>query len=115
MFIQDAALGIAYNELGNATLCRTETTLPRGRITVGVVFERGDDDTGTVTLMAECQKIGSIGIPDVTRMSKMRGVDIGRDQHAPVTAVYKAPFEFTGIIHSVDISVKPGTMGSESH
>ncbi len=107
LFIQDAALSLAYNVLGNMTLCRTATMLHSGSLTVGVVFERGDDDTGTVTLMAEGQKIGSIGIPDVTRMSKMRGVDLGRDQHAPVSDVYKAPFEFTGIIHSIDICVKP--------
>ena len=38
-------------------------------------------------------------------MSKMRGVDVGRDPHAPVTDAYLAPFEFTGIIHSVDLRV----------
>ena len=107
LFVQDATLGLAYNVLGNTTLCRSATTLPEGRTTVGVAFERGEDDTGEIILIADGQAIGSVVISDVSRTSKMRGVDVGRDPHAPVTDVYEAPFEFTGVIHSVDIRVEP--------
>ena len=96
LFAQDATLGLAYNVLGNTTLCRSATTLPEGRTTVGVVFERGEDDTGEVTLIAEGQAIGSVVISDVSRMSKMRGVDVGRDPHAPVTDVYEGTFRVHG-------------------
>ena len=31
-----------------------------------------------------------------------------RDRHAPSPGLYEAPFEFTGIIHSVDVRVERG-------
>ena len=105
LFIQKATLCLVFNVLGDATTGRSATTLPTGRTTVGIRFERRDDNTGTISLQADGRQVGSIGIPDVTRMSKMRGVDVGRDPHAPATDVYRAPFEFTGIIHSVDLRV----------
>ena len=103
LFIQDAALCLVFNMLGDAITGSSATALPTGRTTVGLRFERGDDNTGMFTLQADGREVGSIDIPDTTRMSKMRGVDVGRDQHAPVTDAYRAPFAFTGIIHSVDV------------
>ena len=108
LFVQDATLGFAYTMLGDAAVGRSTTTLPNGRITVGVLFERGNDGTGVVNLVAQGRNVGSMGIPDATRMSTMRGVDVGRDRHAPITGLYEAPFEFTGIIHSVDVRVERG-------
>ena len=102
-FVQHGALGFAHATLGELTVGRSETTLPRGRITVGVEIERGNDDSGTVSLVTQGRKVASIGIQDISRMSKMRGVDVGRDPLATVTDLYQAPFEFTGVIHSVEL------------
>lgn len=99
-------MGFAYTMLGDAAVGRSTTTLPNGRITVGVLFERGNDETGVVNLVAQGRNVGSMSIPDATRISTMRGVDVGRGRHAPITGLYKAPFEFTGIIHSVDLRVE---------
>ena len=101
----DATLGFAYNVLGSAALGRGATALPNGRVTVGVVFEPGDNDAGTFMLLVEGREVGSIGISNVTRISKMRGVEVGRDGHSPISDVYDAPFEFTGTIHSVDVLI----------
>ena len=103
LFIRDAALCLAFSVLGDAITVRSATPLATGRTTVGLLLERGEDDTGAVILQANGREVGSMDIPDITRLSKMRGVDVGRDRHAPVTDAYRAPFEFTGIIHSVDL------------
>ena len=105
LFIQDAALCLVFNVLGDTIAGRSATTLATGRTTVGLRFDRGENDTGEIILQANGQEVGSIDIPDVTRMSKMRGVDVGLDRHAPVTDVYEAPYPFTGIIHCVDIEL----------
>ena len=106
LFIQDAAVCLVFKVLGDAITGRSATTLATGRTTVGMRFERGENDTGTIILQANGQEVGSIDIPDVTRMSKMRGVDVGLDRHAPVTDRYEAPYPFTGIIHCVDIELE---------
>ena len=108
LFVQHGALGFAHATLGELTVGRSETMLPRGRITVGVEVERGNDDSGTVSLVTEGRKVASIGIQDVSRMAKMRGVDVGRDPLATVTDLYPAPFEFTGVIHSVELHRSDG-------
>ncbi len=68
-----------------------------------VPFEKNDDDTGVFRLVVESNEVGAVAIADTSRMSSMRGVDVGRDQDAPVTNLYQAPFDFTGVIHVVEI------------
>ena len=104
LFIQNGTLCFVYNALGQTISGRSTTTLPNGRITVGAAFEPADDGTGTITLTGDGETIGSIQIPDATRRSKMRGVEVGRNRHSPIAGV--SPFEFTGVIHFVDICVE---------
>ncbi|MCY4060231.1 MAG: hypothetical protein OXG44_19790 [Gammaproteobacteria bacterium] len=97
---------LVFKVLGDAITGQSATTLATGRTTVGMRFERGENDTGTIILQASGREVGSIDIPDVTRMSKMRGVDVGLDRHAPVTDRYEAPYPFSGIIRCVDIELE---------
>ena len=108
LFIQDGSLCLAYRVLGNTTLRRAATELPTGRVNVGVVFEPGDGDTGRFTLVAQDRELDTIPMPDVTQIRSMRGAEVGHDRQAPMTHAYKPPFEFTGVIHSVDITVATG-------
>ena len=104
LFIQNGTLCFVYNALGQTISGRSTTTLPNGRITVGAAFKPADDGTGTITLTGDGETIGLIQIPDATRRSKMRGVEVGRNRHSPIAGV--SPFEFTGVIHFVDICVE---------
>ena len=56
--------------------------------------------------MIDDQDAGTFEIP-VSRNPGRGGVDIGRDVLSPITDRYDPPFEFTGIIHSVDVTVEP--------
>lgn len=107
LFVRDARLCLAYKELGNLTLGHSTTTLPSGHMRVGLVFEPGYANTGTIALMVEGEEVGSIPVPDVATIGKMRAVQVGRDRHSPITDVYGAPFEFTEVIHSVDVHIEP--------
>ena len=108
LFIQDGSLCLAYRVLGNPTLRRAATELPTGRVNVGVVFEPGDGDTGRFTLVAQDRELDTIPMPDVTQITSMRGTEVGRDSQAPMTGAYTPPFEFTGVIHCVDVNVATG-------
>ena len=108
LFVQHGALAFITTVMDEATVWRSDSPLPTGRITVEVVFEKGFDNTGAFKLIVEGKEVDTVGIADTTRMSSMRGVDVGRDQDAPVTDLYQAPFDFTGVIHSVDIQLEPG-------
>ena len=108
LFIQGGTLCLAYRVLGEPTLGRAATKLPTGRVTVGVVFEPGDGGEGRFALVAQNREIGTVAVPDVTQISIMRGAEVGRDSQAPMTDAYTPPFEFTGVIHSVDIKVATG-------
>ena len=104
LFVQGGELCFVYTVLGQETVCRSATKLLKGRITVGMTFER-DGDAAAVTLVAQDEAIGSVKIPDVTRRA-MRGAEVGRNRHASITDLYSAPYVFTGTIHCVDIQVE---------
>lgn len=106
LFVQNGVLVFVFTVMDELTEWRSDSPLPTGRITVKVVFEKNDDNTGTFTLLVQGKAVGAVGIADTTRMSSMRGVDVARDQDAPVTDLYQAPFDFTGVIHAVDVELE---------
>jgi arylsulfatase len=107
LFVQDNRLSLVHKASGNATVGQSSKTLPPGRITVGLEFEHADDARGTFTFTLNGEEFGATRVPKSMGASRIGGVDIGRDVLAPVTDLYDAPFEFTGVIYSVDIKVKP--------
>lgn len=105
LFVQDGVLSLACNVLGTENIGRSSAPLPTGRVTAGLAFARSGDGAGTFTFMVNGYATGSLEIADATRMQKMRGVEIGRNRHSPITSIYQAPFEFNGTIRSVEIRV----------
>ena len=80
--------------------------LPLGRLTIDLLFQKQNSDSGVFLLKVQDKEIASFVVSDTTHMSSMRGADVGRDLDAPVTDLYNAPFDFTGIIHSVLIKLE---------
>ena len=109
LFIQDETLCFAYRLLGNPTLWSgprrsyPPAVSPWVSCSNRAMMTRGDSPW-----VAQDREIDVITMPDVTQISSMRGAEIGRDRQAPMTHAYNPPFEFTGVIHSVDINVATG-------
>ena len=108
LFVQGGTPCCVYSALGEAVFCRSTTPLEPGRQTLAVRFQRSGEQA-TITLMANGSESGSIVIRDAGRTSKMRGVDVGKNRHSPITDVYEAPFPFTGVIHSVEVRAEPNS------
>ena len=105
LFVQEGALAFVFTVRREPTVWRSEAALKTGRQTLRLVFTRGDGDAGTFSMSVDDDEIGTVSIPDTSRMGNMNGSDVARDQDAPVTDLYPAPFDFTGVIHAVDIQV----------
>ena len=63
---------------------------------------------GTVTLLANGQKVGEGKLPKTVplQFSLGEGVDVGRDSGSAVDDSYQLPFAFTGKIDKVTIDLK---------
>ena len=107
LFLQDETLNLVYTSLYETTTGRSSRTLPRDRTTVGLMFERVGDQTGTITFTVDGEEAGVMKIPNATRAARMRGVDIGRTSLEPITDQFDAPFRFTGRIRSITIQTRP--------
>ena len=107
LFVQARRLCLVHNSSGAATIGRASEALPDGRINVGLSYERASDRGGAFTFTVNGEGVGGANVPDEMRASRVGGVGIGRDELAPITDLYDAPYAFTGVIHSVDIRVEP--------
>jgi len=105
LFIQDGRLCFAHKALGKESFGHTEA-IPQGRIKVGLRFERTSGRTSHAIFIIDGEEAGTVEIP-FSRNAGRGGVDIGRDVLSPITERYTAPFEFGGVIHSVDLEVTP--------
>jgi arylsulfatase len=106
LFIQDGRLCFVHKALGDETFGHTTEAVPNGRVQLALKFERTSDGPRRATFMVAGEEAGSIDIP-TSRNAGRGGVDIGRDVISPITDRYEAPFEYTAVIHSVDVEVTP--------
>ncbi len=105
LYVQGGRLCFAHKALGKESFGHTEA-IPHGRVKVGLRFERTSGGTSNATFIVDGEEAGTVEIP-FTRNAGRGGVDIGRDVLSPITDRYPAPFEFGGVIHSVDLKVAP--------
>ena len=106
VFIQGGRLCFAHKALGDEVFGHATEAVPQGRVKLGLKFERTPDGPRRGTFMIEGREAGTVDVP-ISRNASRGGVDIGRDVLSPITDRYEAPFEYTGVIHSVDLEVTP--------
>jgi arylsulfatase A-like enzyme len=115
-FVQDGKMRYTYNYVAR-NLYHVESTkpVPEGRHQLRFEFEvtgepdilKGIGTAGRGQLYIDGELVGQAEIP-VTNpilLGLSSGVAVGADPGSPVTEEYKAPFAFTGKIHSVTIDV----------
>ena len=107
LYIQANRLHFHYNALGSHTDIAADAELPAGRCTVSVSMQgNGIRQPGNVTLQLDGEQIGGGTVPMQVRSHLARGGDIGADRLSPVADTYDAPFEFSALIHQVDVEIQ---------
>ena len=106
LYVQNGFLAFVYTVMDTPNTWISKDLLPLGRVTVDLLFQKQNPNSGVFLLKVQNKEIASIVISDTTHMASMRGADVGRDLDAPVTDLYIAPFDFTGIIHSVLVKLE---------
>jgi arylsulfatase len=104
LYIKDGRLVFDYNLFSTHYRAISETEVPVGKSTLGVRFERIDQE-GRATVLINDQDCGSVEFPRVLRIISAAGMDIGRDALSPVTDDYEGEFPFTGKISKVVFDV----------
>lgn len=122
LYVKDGKLVYENNTFGlNRERIVSSEPLPKGKITVSVVFtaDHGQAAAGTPSLLAGAPRPGIaqifIGDKKVAegKFSKFGGFsssitetfDLGRDSGSPVSADYDAPFAFNGKVEKVSIDL----------
>lgn len=113
LFVQDNKLVFHYNMVG-VERYQVESNVPLrpGKHTLAIDFNYdggGLGKGGLATIYVDGKDAGSIRIENTIpfRVSLDETMDIGEDAGTPVTEDYKVPFDFTGEIKKVDITLKP--------
>jgi arylsulfatase A-like enzyme len=103
-YIKNNRLIFDYNLFSTHYRAISEVGLPVGRSTLGVRFERIDQE-GRATVLINGEDSGTVSFPRVLRIISAAGMDIGRDALSPVTDDYDGEFAFTGKIIKVVFDV----------
>jgi arylsulfatase A-like enzyme len=94
--------------------------LPAGRVLVRFEFSADEPKLatgGATKLLVNGKTVaeGRLAHTVPGRFSGYAGMDIGRDNRAPVSPTYKSPFVFTGTINTVTFDLEPMPKSPEEH
>jgi hypothetical protein len=111
LYVKDGKLTYHYNLAGvdNYSVV-SDKTVPTGKVTLKAVYKTDEDKPfsgGQMTLYANNRKIGEGRIEKTlpNRISIDETVDVGFDTGTPVTNSYQLPFDFTGNLEQVTVSL----------
>ncbi|MBK5107271.1 MAG: arylsulfatase [Anaerolineales bacterium] len=115
-YVKDGKLQYLYNYVARTFFhAESTTTVPEGRHQLRYEFEvtgepdilKGKGTPGLGQLYIDGQLVGQVEM-DVTNpimLGLASGVAVGADPGSPVTDLYQAPFDFTGVIYNVTMDV----------
>jgi len=105
LFVKDNRLVYEYNFLGiSRYIIRSDATLPAGAATLRFDFLKTGEFQGFVRLFANDEPIGEGEVPRTARIAGgLEPMDVGRDQHTPVSESYACPFAFSDKLHRVEV------------
>jgi len=106
-FIKDNRLIYDHNYLGIEHYTVTSSAhVPAGPSILGYQFEKTGEHQGVGRLFINGNKVGE---GEITRTIPVtygpEALDIGRDSLTPVTDAYEVPFQFTGVLEKVIVTV----------
>ncbi|WP_236792048.1 arylsulfatase [Amycolatopsis sp. GM8] len=106
IYVRDGKLILDYNYFSEHTVV-SSAPIPESATTLSVQFRKNaEDNGGIITLLADGVSLGQGALErTMPVMISWTGLEIGGDRLAPVSDAYTAPFEFTGVIHTVDFDL----------
>ena len=111
LFIDDNRLIYAHNVAGRAIFeFVSEVDLPDGEQTLCFDFVTHEPvlgSGGTVRLLIDDSEVAQGDLPQTVpyRYSYAETFNVGRDSGTPVSSRYSGPFEYSGVIHRVDVRI----------
>lgn len=105
VFVQHDRLVVDYNAFDEHTILESDVPVPEGDSTVVVQVRRGDDRTGSMSVLVNGAPAGSAELPLFMQMMSSVGPSVGYDHGSAVSNRYEAPFEFAGTLHEVVIQL----------
>jgi arylsulfatase len=108
LFIQNRRLVYDHNYLGITHYTVTSNIdVPAGDGSLRLEFAKTGEHQGRAALFINGEKVGETPISRTipVRYSLSEGLEIGKDTATPVSDTYACPFEFTGTIKKVVVSI----------
>ncbi|MDQ8730461.1 arylsulfatase [Bradyrhizobium sp. LHD-71] len=112
LYVQKGRLVFDYNLFGQHLKAVSDTTLPTGKISLGVSVERLGR-VGRASVLIGDAVCGRIDIPFLIRRHAGGNLNLGRDDGIGVSDDYRAPFPFQGRISEVVVEL-PARRTSEA-
>ena len=115
MFIQDGQACYRYHFPLEPHEIRAKVDLSPGEHELTWEFTKTTRTGGTGSLSWDGKVLGSVEVPRMIRgWMPFNGMDVGRDNGAPVSPSYSSPFAFTGEIQWVDVDLLDQAAGPDA-
>lgn len=115
MYIQDGMACFHYHFPMEPHEIRAKVNLTPGDHELVWEFTKSTRTGGTAELRYDGNVVGSVEVPRMLRgWMPFNGMDVGRDNGAPVSPRYSSPFAFTGTIKWIDVELLSNTPGPDA-
>ena len=115
MYLQDGHVCFRYHFPMEPHDIRTKVDLSPGDHELVWEFSKTTRTGGVGELRLDGKSVGSVEVPRMIRgWMPFNGMDVGRDNGAPVYPGYSSPFAFTGTIKWIDVELLDDAPGPDS-
>ena len=115
MFVQNGEACFRYHFPMEPHDIRAKVDLSPGDHELVWEFTKTTRTGGSGELRFDGRTIGSVEVPRMIRgWMPFNGMDVGRDNGAPVSPSYSSPFEFTGTIKWIDVELLSDSPGPDA-
>jgi len=108
VFVQDNRFVVDYNAFNDHTVVESTMAVPTGDSTLVARLRRGAGRSGSISIEVNGEPAGAVELPLVMMMISSVGASVGYNHGSAVSARYRAPFTFSGLLHSLEIQLIDG-------
>jgi hypothetical protein len=107
LFVQGDALHFEFTYYMFETQRVSTAQLPHGSVCFGFEFDAIDERNGELRLVVDGTARDARQIAIFPLMTHLEPLEVGEDNHTPVSARYRSPYRYTGSITEARISARP--------